>query len=189
MRPTSIFPILVFAAATHARNVQPSAHEVNDLLVRAIDPKTMDSARLSILSILKTAITSDPVFPRPTGDFEPEWYQKLSEDVKQILPSLYPAAADAFSSASVDPAASLPSWTSQVTITKTLHHAPSGATAHGLPSNGSAPAVSTSPIQTVASTSPSPAVPASGGVKAVVPVEEMAVYALIVLATVLFLFA
>jgi hypothetical protein len=127
MRPTSIFPILVFAAATHARNVQPSAHEVNDLLVRAIDPKTMDSARLSILSILKTAITSDPVFPRPTGDFEPEWYQKLSEDVKQILPSLYPAAADAFSSASVSVLATA---TPFMAVTKM--HMPAPASSHDL---------------------------------------------------------
>ncbi|KAH7087010.1 hypothetical protein FB567DRAFT_57027 [Paraphoma chrysanthemicola] len=189
MRPTSIFFIFAFATASHAGSVQLGAHEANDLFVRATGPKTMDPARLSILSILKTAIASDPAFPRPTGDFEPEWYQKLPEDVKQILPSLYPAAVDASSSSSAEAAASSPSWTSQVTVTKTLHHAPSSATDHGLSSNSSASAVCTSYIQTAASISTSPTMPAAGGVKAVVPMEEKAVYAWIGLATAFFLFA
>jgi hypothetical protein len=89
MRPNSIISISALAAGSLASG----AHDVDNLLARTIDHKMMDPARLSVLSVLKTAIASGPAFPRPTGDFEPEWYQKLPEEVKHILPSLYPAAA------------------------------------------------------------------------------------------------
>jgi hypothetical protein len=68
-----------------------NVHGLEDLVAREIDPKTMDPTRLSVLSVLRTAIPSGSDFPKPTGDFAPDWYKNLPEDVKSLLPSLYPA--------------------------------------------------------------------------------------------------
>ena len=63
------------------------------LAARLIDPATMDPTRFSVLSVLKTAIPTSPNTPMPTGDYEPEWYEKLPDDVKSLLQVLYPVAA------------------------------------------------------------------------------------------------
>jgi hypothetical protein len=76
----------------------PNAHGLEDLVARGIDPKTVDPTRLSVLSVLRTAIPSGPDFAQPTSDFEPEWYRKLPEDVKSLLPSLYPVTSTEVSS-------------------------------------------------------------------------------------------
>jgi hypothetical protein len=63
------------------------------LAARLIDPATMDPTRFSVLSVLKTAIPTSPNTPMPTGNYEPEWYEKLPNDVKSLLQVLYPVAA------------------------------------------------------------------------------------------------
>jgi hypothetical protein len=99
MRFSILIPIAAFLSGASASN-GPNAHGLEDLVARGIDPKTMDPTRLSVLSVLRTAIPSGSDFPQPTGDFEPEWYRKLPEDVKSLLPSLYPVTStEAFSSA------------------------------------------------------------------------------------------
>ncbi|KAJ4372215.1 hypothetical protein N0V83_003989 [Neocucurbitaria cava] len=85
----------VLALGTLASNANFANHEIKALLGRAIDPKTMDATQLSVLSVLRTAMPTGVDTPLPTGDFEPEWYQKLPADVKSLLPSLYPEAAAA----------------------------------------------------------------------------------------------
>ncbi|KAI4915493.1 hypothetical protein J4E90_003938 [Alternaria incomplexa] len=76
-----------------------SAIQFPNLQDRAIDPATMNPTLLSVLSVLKTAMPAGPNAPMPTGDLEPDWYQKLPGDVKSLLPELYPAAAVATSEA------------------------------------------------------------------------------------------
>lgn len=112
---------LIFASALSVGTLASkadhmNAHEVKDLVARAIDPKTMDSTRLSVLLVLKTAIPSGPEFPQPTGDIKPDWYQKLPEDVKSLLPSLYPVSPKTSSarslSATISPSVSTSSFVS-----------------------------------------------------------------------------
>jgi hypothetical protein len=90
--------ICAAALATTTLATLPYANDVANLAARAIDPKTMDPTRLSVLSVLRTAVPSGSAFPQPTGDAKPDWYQKLPEDVKSLLPLLYPAAATSASS-------------------------------------------------------------------------------------------
>ncbi|KAF2035893.1 hypothetical protein EK21DRAFT_106730 [Setomelanomma holmii] len=231
MKSNVIISAVALGVGPSLTGPQLIAHELNDLPARA-DPKTMDPARLAALSVLKTAIATEPAFPRPTGDFEPEWYQKLPDEIKRVLPSLYPAvAADASATMSVSastsstmckamsesdkpaPAASAtfpahtsspkmllaagplltqfiqaiadasasPStpitWTSQVTVMKTLQHVPSCAAGHDLPSNGSSSAMPASTNGAVAPLSPSPSVLASGSAKVGIRVEKLAAIA------------
>ncbi|KAF2855462.1 hypothetical protein T440DRAFT_155470 [Plenodomus tracheiphilus IPT5] len=81
--------LTAFIASVYASLAQ------NELLGRAIDPATMDPTQLSVLSVLKTALAgvSLPPAPSSSGSPEPEWFVKLPEDVKSLLPELYPATA------------------------------------------------------------------------------------------------
>jgi hypothetical protein len=97
MKLYTIIPIAALFSGALASN-GPNAHGLEDLVARGIDPKTMDPTRLSVLSVLRTAIPSGSDFPQPTGDFEPDWYRKLPEDVKSLLPSLYPVTSTEASS-------------------------------------------------------------------------------------------
>ncbi|CAO2656763.1 Nn.00g055660.m01.CDS01 [Neocucurbitaria sp. VM-36] len=90
MKLLVVLPVLVIG--TLASKVELNNPEIMALLGRAIDPKTMDPTQLSVLSVLRTAMPTGPDTPLPTGDYEPEWYQKLPAEVKSLLPSLYPAA-------------------------------------------------------------------------------------------------
>ncbi|KAH9879163.1 hypothetical protein J1614_002600 [Plenodomus biglobosus] len=67
----------------------------NELVGREIDPATMNPTKLSVLSVLKTALASVSLPPAPfaSGAPEPEWFAKLPEDVKSLLPELYPVTA------------------------------------------------------------------------------------------------
>ncbi|KAI4701446.1 hypothetical protein J4E81_003186 [Alternaria sp. BMP 2799] len=91
----SISILMAFAST----GVLASAIQLPNLQDRAIDPATMNPTLLSVLSVLKTAMPTGPNAPMPTGDMEPNWYQKLPGDVKSLLPELYPAAAVATSEA------------------------------------------------------------------------------------------
>lgn len=90
MKP-SLLPFTALAPLTLATKSPLAAHDIQDLAARAIDPTTMDPVRLSVLSVLRTAIPSGSDFPKPTDGAEPEWWQKLPADVKSLLPVLYPA--------------------------------------------------------------------------------------------------
>ncbi|KAH8732811.1 hypothetical protein GQ44DRAFT_6061 [Phaeosphaeriaceae sp. PMI808] len=140
-----IFSISALTAGTLASNVQLNAHIINELLAR--DYQTMDRTRLSVLSVLRTAIPSGTTAALPTGTVEPEWYQKLPNDVKSLLPLLYPAAVTTTSSS---PSSSTPNTpglssisasttststtTKKVTVTKTLQRPSSGTGLVGLSS-------------------------------------------------------
>ncbi|RYO62196.1 hypothetical protein AA0116_g5058 [Alternaria tenuissima] len=67
----------------------------NHLMDRDIDPATMNPTLFSVLSVLKTGMPTGPNVPMPTGNSEPDWYQRLPEDVKSLLPSFYPVAPTA----------------------------------------------------------------------------------------------
>ncbi|KAF2627773.1 hypothetical protein BU25DRAFT_458185 [Macroventuria anomochaeta] len=71
----------------------PNIHAVADLIARAIDPATIDPTKLSVLSVLKTAMPTgtgtDIVLP--TGDVAPQWYKDLPADVMVLLAQMYPA--------------------------------------------------------------------------------------------------
>jgi hypothetical protein len=86
----NILTATALAFSTLASSAQLNVHGLEDLVPRDIDPKTMDPTRLSVLSVLRTAIPSGTDFPKPSGDFEPDWYKNLPADVKSLLPSLYP---------------------------------------------------------------------------------------------------
>jgi hypothetical protein len=92
MKFSAVIPAaFALIVGTLASEAQLNEHGLSGLAARGLDPKTMDPTRLSVLSVLHTAMPTDVVFPIPTGDPEPDWYQKLPEDVKSLLPILYPA--------------------------------------------------------------------------------------------------
>ncbi|KAF1839968.1 uncharacterized protein K460DRAFT_421633 [Cucurbitaria berberidis CBS 394.84] len=93
MKSLLILPAL--AAGILASKVALNNHELAALLGRAIDPIIMDPTQLSVLSVLRTAMPTASDTPMPQDDFEPEWYQNLPQDVKSLLPSLYPATTTA----------------------------------------------------------------------------------------------
>lgn len=96
MKPTTI---LSLTAATITTATASNAHNVADLIARAMDPATMDPTKFSVLSVLKTAMPSptgtatDIVLP--TGDVAPQWYKDLPADVMVLLAQMYPATATA----------------------------------------------------------------------------------------------
>ncbi|KAG9199670.1 hypothetical protein G6514_008225 [Epicoccum nigrum] len=100
MKPTSILPIAALAVSASARNV----HVIGDLMAREIDPATMDPTKLSVLSVLKTAIPTptgtETAIALPTGDFTPQWYKDLPADVIMLLAQMYPATPTSASSTS-----------------------------------------------------------------------------------------
>lgn len=86
-------------------------------VARAIDPQTMDPTKLSVLSVLHTAVPTG-LGALPTGDAMPAWYQQLPEDVKSLLPKLYPGGVEQVSSVVVSVSASS---TAQVSTPFTLY--------------------------------------------------------------------
>ncbi|KAF1912324.1 hypothetical protein BDU57DRAFT_582486 [Ampelomyces quisqualis] len=202
-----IFLTIALVAFASVSSAQLKAHDVADLVAR---DTYLNPTRLSVLSVLRTAIPSGSNFPRPTGDFVPEWYQKLPEDVKSLLPSLYPATVAEISATSElvsspqhfsthscsrsylkSPITTtiLISSTTHITVTKTVHYAPSLSTGTGVPSNGSS-TISTPSNGTMSTGLPSPSVPPFlGGANSVVKVETLAALAWVGLAAGFFLFA
>ncbi|KAA8616791.1 hypothetical protein PtrSN002B_003623 [Pyrenophora tritici-repentis] len=86
---------------------------------RALDPATMDPTRFSILKVLKSAMPSGTDVPMPKADFEPEWYQKLPVDVKEMLPGLYPVIGAAAATSEVLDAGQSTSTSAAATATTT----------------------------------------------------------------------
>jgi hypothetical protein len=128
MKSYIIFTASALAAGTLA-SAALNAHDIENLVVREIDPKTMDPTRLSVLSVLKTAIPTGSNFPQPTGGFEPEWFSKLPADVKSLLPSLYPAAAVASEAASSASTTASSSAVFSAATTESVSHASIAAAA------------------------------------------------------------
>ncbi|KAF2831391.1 hypothetical protein CC86DRAFT_138810 [Ophiobolus disseminans] len=181
-----LFIIITAFALAAASDAQLNAREVEELVARFIDAKTMDPARLSVLSVLKTAIPPGPDFPRPTGGFEPEWYSKLPADVKSLLPKLYPAPVVA-ASANVSVSASTTSNSTTAmptcvtsTITKTLHHVSAGTAAANRSSTSNG---------TIATATPSPTGYISTGSKTAMTMEVLAALAWVGLGAGFFYFA
>ena len=87
--------ILSTTALVTSALASPPSHAVADLLVRAMDPATMDPTKLSVLSVLKTAIptASGTDIVLPTGNAMPQWYKDLPADVMVLLAQMYPETA------------------------------------------------------------------------------------------------
>ena len=94
MKLTIILPTMALAANAFARNV----HVVGDLKAREIDPATMDPTKLSMLSVLKTAVPTltGTELALPTGrntrigDFSAQWLQDLPPEFLVLLAQMYP---------------------------------------------------------------------------------------------------
>lgn len=99
MKCCLILSAAALAAGSFFSSNNLPANDVEDLVARAIDPKTMDPTRISVLSVLKTAIPCSAHYPQATGEVE-EWYSKLPADVKSLLPSLYPGSSTGSASVS-----------------------------------------------------------------------------------------
>lgn len=141
MKPTTILSLTLATTSTAAANT--NVHAVADLIARAMDPATMDPTKLSVLSVLKTAMptptgtATDIVLP--TGDVAPQWYKDLPADVMVLLAQMYPATptaavsetallvANTSSTSIQDSIVSLTA--SQTTLTRTLELAPATLTA------------------------------------------------------------
>lgn len=95
MKSRTIFSISTLAVGAMASSAHPNIHAVADLLARAIDPATMDPTKLSVLSVLKTAMPTATNAALPTGDSIPQWYQDLPADVMVLLAQMYPATPSA----------------------------------------------------------------------------------------------
>jgi hypothetical protein len=94
-----ILPTAAVAAGSIFHSDQLVPNNAVRLVARKIDPNTMDPTRLSVLSVLKTAIPCGAHYPESTGDMQ-AWYSKLPADVKALLPSLYPVISTASPSVS-----------------------------------------------------------------------------------------
>jgi len=94
MKLRLIYPVLT-AIVMACPSAQLPYHDMDVLLERAIDPSTMDPVRYSVLSVLHTAMPTGSNMALPTGNVEPDWYKNLPQDVKNILPSLYPVTVKA----------------------------------------------------------------------------------------------
>ncbi|OSS49843.1 hypothetical protein B5807_06040 [Epicoccum nigrum] len=155
MKPTSILPIAALAASASARNV----HVVGDLMAREIDPATMDPTKLSVLSVLKTAIPTptgtETAIALPTGDFTPQWYKDLPADVIVLLAQMYPAtptSASSTSATSTSAAATVPTTTSTSNGTLSTINGTSAVSTGNIPTskpNSSQPASSIGAKNTV----------------------------------------
>ncbi|KAF1932037.1 uncharacterized protein M421DRAFT_1717 [Didymella exigua CBS 183.55] len=147
MKPTAILSLSLAAITTTA--AASNVHAAADLIVRAIDPVTMDPTKFSVLSVLKTAMptptgtATDIVLP--TGDVTPQWYKDLPADVMVLLAQMYPttptaAVSETAALAMNDSSSSIQDPTaSQTTLTRTLEIASAtlSATAYGTGSSNS----------------------------------------------------
>lgn len=94
MRPATILSLAVVAICTAATDIH--MHAVADLIARAMDPATMNPTKVSVLSVLKTAMPAPTGTATnivlPTGKILPQWFQNLPDDVMVLLAQLYPGA-------------------------------------------------------------------------------------------------
>lgn len=177
MKPTTILSTGALLASAHASTAHSNVHAVADLIARALDPATMDPTKLSVLSVLKTAMPTatgtDIVLP--TGDATPQWYKDLPADVMVLLAQMYPATSDAAvsetPSAAVNTSSSLPQETastlaSQTTITRSLELLPTAVAAgNGTLSTDTPNDNSTNGTLTTGSPSPTQSASSSGAKK------------------------
>lgn len=163
MKSTTILSVSILAVSAAASTVQPNVHAVADLVARAIDPATMDPTKLSVLSVLKTAIptATGTNIVLPTGDVMPQWYKDLPADVMVLLVQMHPATATAAvseaSSAVANISSALAQGTfaaSQTTLTRTMEQVPT-ATANST-SLSTGPPNDTTANGTLSTSSPSP---------------------------------
>ncbi len=171
MKSAIILSFSALVAGALANALHPNVHAVADLVARAMDPATMDPTKLSVLSVLKTAMPTstgtDTEIILPTGEAVPQWYTELPEDVKVLLAQMYPATSttaaavvsettavtSSMGSTSIQETASVSN--SQITPTKSLEQFPiaTGAS-NGTLSTGSTG--NTSANGTLSTGSPSP---------------------------------
>jgi hypothetical protein len=179
--------ILVILTGALASVVQfPNA----GLAARLIDPATMDPTRFSVLSVLKTAIPTSPNTPMPTGDYEPEWYEKLPDDFKSLLQVLYPVAALATPGVSVSQTPAVVESSVAAVQSETKTYTDTTATAvtlySGLVPNNTVPTTGTGTLATASANTTNFL---SVGARLAVKTEALAVIAWIGVGAGFFLFA
>jgi hypothetical protein len=91
MKSTSILSAFALVAPAMSTGMRVGGHEARELMARMMDPQTMDPMRLSVLSVLKTAMPTGADAPMPTGSNSPKWYQDLPPDIMILLAQMYPA--------------------------------------------------------------------------------------------------
>ncbi|KAH6638354.1 hypothetical protein C7974DRAFT_411781 [Boeremia exigua] len=171
MKLTTILSTCALLASAIASTVHPNIHAVADLIARDVDLATMDPTKLSILSVLKTAMPTptgtDTEIALPTGDVAPQWYKDLPADVMVLLAQMYPATSSvavgtSSETAIVSPSTSSPSMqevssmsATQTTLTRTLELVPTvTAVSNGSLSTGSSSATLANGTLTTGSPSP-----------------------------------
>lgn len=105
MKSTLILSVFALVAPGICGGMRVGDYGAKELLARAMDPQTMDPMRLSVLSVLKTAMPTEADAPMPTGDNSPKWYQDLPADVMVLLAQMYPATLPASEAVSATPGA------------------------------------------------------------------------------------
>lgn len=134
MKPTTVLSTGILASA------YANPHAVAPLLGRAIDPATMDPTKLSVLSVLKTAMPTAADAALPTGTASPQWYKDLPADVMVLLAQIYPAistAASASNATSFLAQETASVSLNQTTLTKTLEEMPTATGNAAAMSSGS----------------------------------------------------
>jgi hypothetical protein len=91
MRSTFILSAFALVAPAMSTGMRVGGREAQELVARMMDPQTMDPMRLSVLSVLKTAMPTGADAPMPTGSNSPKWYQDLPPDIMILLAQMYPA--------------------------------------------------------------------------------------------------
>ncbi|KAF3001910.1 hypothetical protein E8E13_006436 [Curvularia kusanoi] len=193
MKSASILSVGALFASASGSATHPNVHAVADLMARAIDPATMDPTKLSVLSVLKTAMPTptgtETAIALPTGDVTPQWYKDLPADVMVLLAQMYPATSTSTSTsaAAVSETSAVSSGlsssafqstasasASQSTLTKSLDHVPTvtGVSNGTLSSNNNF----TSAVGTLSTSKPTPSQSAiSTGVKNTVGTGSLSV--------------
>ncbi|KAJ4344183.1 hypothetical protein N0V95_006298 [Ascochyta clinopodiicola] len=164
MRSTTILTVSAITASAVASTAPPNVHAVAELIVRALDPATMDPTKLSVLSVLKIAMptTTGTDIVLPTGDVTPQWYKDLPADVMVLLAQMYPAAQTAAvsetSSVAANASSSLAQETnvaSKTTQTRSLELVPTATGNASSLSTGSSSNVAANGALSTSSPSPS----------------------------------
>lgn len=136
MKPTTILSTSAILVTALASTAHPNVHAVADLVARAMDPATMNPTKVSVLSVLKTAMPTSGTgtdIVLPTGTVMPQWYKDLPAEIMVLLAQMYPAttagSAESGTSATSASASAQTGGASQSTLTRTLELVGSSATA------------------------------------------------------------
>ena len=201
MKSTLILSLFALVAPGLATGMRVGGREPKELLARMMDPQTMDPMRLSVLSVLKTAMPTDSEAPMPTGGNSPQWYQDLPADVIILLAQMYPAepTSDVVSSTSAPAAGSSSSLAKSSSSSQAVSSSPTSTASLQSTSTSADTSGSASPTATVSSSeglptatqtpTPSPSNLPSAGTRAVIRTDALATVLGVSVGACFFLFA